>query len=432
MIKWATYPLFFALTFGIVEAMLLGYSYYIILMLLLYFTVVSDVVYFHLVTQKAVTGITMTRLIEKRGGSFDVGIRFAGRSPGLLYFRYFDMTADSLKVGGQNSGSVALRGRSEAERHYEVSSPYFGRHKLGPMLVTSSDPLGLCSFSAWIGETDSVSVPPMIADAFGMRGDPVRKTLAAVGANTIPRAGQGYQFLAVRPYTINDDFRRIAWNRFGANEGDDVYVKEMEDERTTDTIFVFDFSSSTDMGQSDRIYCSMISSALKAAFGVCKQGDRVGYLLYSSSRNFFVAPAPVSSSARELQRILSSAWPDGDFSLSGALTELRRRYTKTALTIFMTPLLGADARRLNRDLVGTLAGRAYRLIVPDASSYFGESEDAMFTLMGLVARGRRPECVDAVKSLGSMGIRVKLSSARMLLPDLSRVWYEGRYSYAGY
>ncbi len=435
MIRWSTYPLLFVLSFGIVEAMLLGYSYFIIFTVLIFMTVATDVVLFHLVTVPGLRAVRATRRITPSGqhGWFDVVLEFAGGRQGLLYFRYEDKLSEGLNIRGSRSGSVVFRGRRQSRHEYGVTSSYFGRRSVGPLVVTISDPFGLCYFSHAAAGVDKVSIPPLIAEKAGMRGFALRGSMFVSGASTLPRAGQGYQFLSIRQYTVHDDPRRIAWNRFGIVNGDDVYVKEMEDERNTDTVFVIDYSSSTDIGQTDRIYCSEVTSAIRASFGICRQGDRVGFLLFSSTRKFFVPPGPVSSATQQLQTIIRSTEPDGIFDLFGAIRELKKRYTKGVLTILVSPLISLDAMSLGKDALSMLSKRTVRLVVPEASTYFAPNQtEARFTLMRMVTVWRRGQSLGAVKFLNEMGVKARLSSSKTLLSDIAYIWYEGRYSYAGF
>lgn len=435
MIKWSTYALLFVLGSGLVESVLVGYSYFIIFSALLFFTVSADVITFHLITIPKLRSMAIKRRItpSRSVGAYSVELEFRSGSPGLLYFSYYDRLSDGMVSKGDSAGYVTVRNRRSSRREYAFTTGYFGRHLVGPTQVNASDAFGLCFFVIEVGIQDSVSIPPVIAEAAGRRGEPARKSISVIGANTLPRAGQGYQFLSIRPYTIYDDSRRIAWNRFGSVDGDDVYVKEMEDERTTDTMFVIDFSSSTNIGQLDRIYCSEISSAIRASLTVCKQGDRVGYYLHSSTRDIFVAPKSVDASAGQLQQLVTSTEPDGVFTLSGAITGLRKHYPRSALTILITPLISADIARDEKRVISSLSGRSVRLIVPGAWSYFEKrSPSARQSLTRLLSSGAKDECIRRVKSLTSVGVKAKLSTSRTLLNDLSSLWLEGRYSYAGF
>lgn len=435
MIKWSTYGLLFILGLGLLESVLLGYSYFIIFAALLFFTVAADVISFHLITIPRLNSLSIRRKItsSRSVGSFEVEMEFRSAASGLVYFSYVDRISDGLECRGDSSGTVAIRGRHSVSRSYTITTGFFGRHSLGPTQLNASDAFGLCFHIIDVGGSDSVSIPPVIAEAAGRRGEPARKSISVVGANTLPRAGQGYQFLTIRPYTIYDDSRRIAWNRFGSFDGDDVYVKEMEDERTTDTMFVIDFSTATNIGQIDRIYCSEISSAIRASLTICKQGDRVGYYLHSSTRDIFVRPMSVEASAMQLQKLVTTSEPDGVFTLSGAITGLRRHYQRSSLTILISPLMSTGLSMDERGVLSTLSGRSVRLIVPGAWSYFERSsKNARQALTRLISAGSKDECINRVRSMTAVGVKAKLSTSKTLLGDLSSLWLEGRYSYAGF
>lgn len=436
MIRWSAYPLLFVLAMGLFESVLLGYSYFIILAALLFFTVAADIIGFHLRSVPAMKTVIVRRTVARseQPGAFEITLEFSRTGMGLLPLRYYEGLSDGLTADGAWSGYAVFRGRGNVVRRYRVSSYYFGRHGVGPTTLAISDAFGLCYFSVRTGQEEYVSIPPRLSETGGVRGEPLRRTAPLIGANTTPRAGQGYQFLTIRPYTVHDDSRRIAWNRFGQVSGEDVYVKEMEDERTTDTIFLIDFGGSTDIGQLDRIYCSQISSALRASSAICRQGDRVGYFLYSSSRCFFVPPAASFQSAKELQLILKQTEPDGYFSLPSALRELKRRYPRAALIIAISPLLHREAAISSAsEGLSLVQHRSLKVIVPDASSYFEkEPGEASPALMTYLLEGQRWKPGSAVKLLSGMGIETIISSSRTLLADISRVWYEGRDSIAGF
>lgn len=100
MIKWSTYPLLFLLTFGIFEAVMLGYSYFLIFSLLLFFTVSADVVIFHAVTVERIKSLQVRRRIvpSAKAGWFDVALVFSGTGRGLLVFKYADLLSDGLEA----------------------------------------------------------------------------------------------------------------------------------------------------------------------------------------------------------------------------------------------------------------------------------------------------------------------------------------------
>jgi len=91
---------------------------------------------------------------------------------------------------------------------YTATPPRRGRHRLGPLQVLVTDPLGLCELPARTGGQDDVLVLPAVehlpgaAALFGDRGE---------GEASGSGAAAGEQGMGTREYRPGDDVRRVHW-----------------------------------------------------------------------------------------------------------------------------------------------------------------------------------------------------------------------------
>ena len=106
----------------------------------------------------------------------------------------------------------------------------------------------LCIKTLVIEKANEVKVSPSLSDIHGIRSDLISNIKFTTGVHKSRVVGQGYNFYGVRQYTDADDFRYIAWSRYGLQNGDDVYIKQMEEERQLDVYFAIDYSSASNFG----------------------------------------------------------------------------------------------------------------------------------------------------------------------------------------
>jgi uncharacterized protein (DUF58 family) len=101
--------------------------------------------------------------------------------------------------------------------------------------------------------------------------------------------GQGIDFEEVREYQPGDEVRTIDWN-VTAKEGT-PFVKQYKEERELTILLAVDISKSTRYGsdtQSKREKLAELAALI--AFSACRNGDKVGLLLFTDETELYLPP----------------------------------------------------------------------------------------------------------------------------------------------
>ena len=95
MIRRSGYAILAILTYGTIEALLLGYKYYIILTILLFFTVAFEVIYFNISGAKAMSKISVSRnsdtLHFRKNRKFKITLHFTNKNKFPLTVHFFSV-----------------------------------------------------------------------------------------------------------------------------------------------------------------------------------------------------------------------------------------------------------------------------------------------------------------------------------------------------
>lgn len=141
-------------------------------------------------------------------------------------------------LAGRAAGVLGRVRASRAHVSYRVTGVRRGRHVLGPLELTASDPFGLWRRTVPVGDTTSVLVVPRarwlapLPRAFGETGE---------GISPDERSGQGADNLIPRPYAPGDSMRRIHW-RASAHRGE-FMVRDEEQESTPSATVLLDLAA---------------------------------------------------------------------------------------------------------------------------------------------------------------------------------------------
>ncbi|MGH2543934.1 MAG: DUF58 domain-containing protein, partial [Ardenticatenaceae bacterium] len=125
--------------------------------------------------------------------------------------------------------------------HVKTNARRRGRYRLGPMQLSSGDPLGLFYFTRHLPQTSHMTIFPETLDLPGF-APPIGRLLGGENLqrrthNTTPN------FAGVRDYLPGDTFNRIHW-RSTARAGR-LIVKEFEEDPTADIWIVLDMHKDT-------------------------------------------------------------------------------------------------------------------------------------------------------------------------------------------
>jgi uncharacterized protein (DUF58 family) len=146
--------------------------------------------------------------------------------------------------------------------------------------------------------------------------------------------GQGIDFEEVREYQPGDEVRTIDWN-VTAREGF-PFVKQYKEERELTIVLAVDISKSTQYGSSLESKREKLAElAALVAFSACRNGDKVGLLLFSDQTELYLPPAKGHKHAlRILREVLFRPTQGKRTDLNRAIQELNQ-VTRRRAVIFL-------------------------------------------------------------------------------------------------
>ena len=146
--------------------------------------------------------------------------------------------------------------------------------------------------------------------------------------------GQGIDFEEVREYQPGDEVRTIDWN-VTAREGF-PFVKQYKEERELTIVLAVDISKSTQYGSSFESKREKLAElAALVAFSACRNGDKVGLLLFSDQTELYLPPTKGHKHAlRILREVLFRPTQGKSTDLNRAVQELNQ-VTRRRAVIFL-------------------------------------------------------------------------------------------------
>ncbi len=180
-------------------------------------------------------------------GAFDVRLNI--RSTG--WFRKFmveveDELSPWLEAEGASGAVIpGLMAGEPAEISYQVRPIKRGVHRIGPLRVRVSDPLGLWEYWRQIQEADEIVVYPSPFPLPEFRFA-VNKPFGHMFRRKLRPEPDGMDFHRLREYVPGDDLRRIHW-RTTARRGK-LTVIDYEDMEVVDVSIALDLSRGSDIG----------------------------------------------------------------------------------------------------------------------------------------------------------------------------------------
>jgi len=280
---------------------------------------------------------------------------------------------------GAKSALIVVPPRGYAELRL-VFRARVGSHRVGPLLITVRDPLGLFrSREIEIPLNAVLRVYPKVSEA------EIRRLLAearSVGITRSRRPGTGVEFHSLRDYRPGDDIRRIVWKYYASRMK--LAVRETERESVQSILFIVDATQpmlsgpygSTPLEHSLRVVASI--SAYLAA-----RGDSMGLIVYDSRVLSMPKLARGKAGYRAVLEFISSfMYPDpgeaplGEDERSIVLVRAARRAAeilpreRNAVFIFTAPGGGAYEESLARAVsaLRSLGNEVY-VVIPVLAAY---------------------------------------------------------------
>lgn len=430
MIKKSGYAILAAVTASVLESILFGYDYYIIFSLLLFFILVSDVLIFNKGSANDLFKVEVERkMLDPYGRKYlakEVEVIFRNPTKRVIAFHYYDTLSDIFHASGDFDGDIVLAPEEVRRLTYEISPYAIGKYQIGPLILYIQDPMKLCITRAVVPKMDEVLIGPAYADIHTHRSERLSNFLFTMGMHYSRKSGQGYDFYGIRPYVESDDFRYIAWNKYGSIDGDDLYIKQMEEERQIDVYFVIDYGTGVNQGTPDgRMYDHVISAVLNASYSINKNRDGVGFQVLSSDIDEFIPAQKNTEPIKKLEKLVAGIRPSGEFNIDDAFDRIKKKVRKNAVVFIITPFSYPEkfARSSGRKMH---TGRPTYMFILDSYDFVEKRDDPVYRKLILSTEIKERRYLRTVTGFfNGIGIKTVVSRDRDLL---ARVLAEYRYA----
>ena len=423
MIRRPGYAILALLTYGIVESLLLGYKYYIILVILLFFTVAFEVIYFNISGSKTISGISVRRISDttnfRKNRKFKITLNFKNTNKYPVTIHFFDEGIDILEISGNTGGNITIPANGYYNLEYWIVPRYIGRYDFGNIKIRISDIFHISSIEKTFLSKMEIKISPSMSDIKSSRSEMISSFLYTFGNHYSHKIGQGYNLYGIRPYTYDDDPRFIVWSRYDGSTSN-LLVKQMEEEREITAIFIIDYSVSMNYGSTDRIYDKTVLDIINSSYFMIKNRDSVGFLLYSDNIHTYIPPDNSGKGIDRLEKEVSSIIPSGGFSAANAIKYLQTKQKKKVLLFLVTASLNSvEALSYYNNLTVFLINHeSYYDCSPN-----GDFEDLLIRNSQFKEINRVRRTVNAIRN---RGIRCVYVNKKNMLPKIMFEYNYGR------
>ncbi len=436
MIRKTGYIVLGIIAGGLLESLFIGYDYYIVALMILFFVAASDIISFNTGLSRSIRNVEVRREIESNSArKFQmrpIRIFFTNRTRKTVYFHYYDTLSDVFNTEGDFQGYIILKPGEQTKREYSIASIAIGKYKVGPVIIYAEDPMKLCISSYTAPVIDEMIVSPALSDIYTQRSERLSNMKFTYGIHYSQKIGQGYNFYGIRPYNESDDTKYIAWSRYGILNGEDIYIKQMEEERQIDVFFVVDYGIGMNQGtRQKRMYDFVIATVMNASYSIVKNHDGVGYIINSSKYDYFIRAKKSQEPIRKFEQTISEIRPNGDFSIFQTFSRIKRDVKKNALVFVITPFSYPESfRKGTRKEFET--NKKVSLFILDPYDFMEKRKDDVYSALMKNSGLKHYRYLTALsKFFNSIGIKSSVSREKDLLYRIMAAYRYGKLTNEG-
>lgn len=434
MIRKTGWLLLSVTSYGVLESILLGYSYYIIFSMIIFFIVASDILIFNLSDVKDLHLVDVERTIDntsaRKWQEREIRLKFTNTSRKTIFFHYYDTLSDVFRARDDFEGAIGLARGQSVEKVYYLSSTAIGKYNVGPVKLYVEDPMKLCLGVRAARKITELKVSPATSEIHTQRSERLSNFVFTQGMHFSKKVGQGYDFYGLRNYDQSDDFRYIAWSRYGLINGEDLYIKQMEEERQIDVMFVLDYSINVNQGTPDRrMYDTVITTVINAAYAILKNRDGVGFSIDSSMHDFFIKPSKSEASIRQFEKTVADIRPMGQFYLGPVLDKIKKSLKKNALVLIISPFSYSNELSSAIDFK---TGKRLFLFLLDPYDFVEMRDDDVYRKLITSTEAKHWRYLKGIAAfLNSVGIKTSISRRKDLYVRLMTEYSYGKMTNEG-
>lgn len=162
----------------------------------------------------------------------------------------------------------------------------------------------------------------------------------------------GIEFSDLRQYQTSDDASRIDWKNSAT--GDDLYVKEYEEEKDLDVFVIVDASDSMMFGTADKLkseYAAIVAAAI--AYASIDMGINVGFGIYGDDELVMLPDGGQAQYQKILTEITRFDNYGGDFNLEDALDSVVGQIKENTSIFLISDFLSVEGDWKSKMLVSS-------------------------------------------------------------------------------
>ncbi|HKJ96610.1 MAG TPA: DUF58 domain-containing protein, partial [Thermoplasmataceae archaeon] len=347
-----------------------------------------------------------------------------------IFFHYYDTLSDVFRARDDFEGAIGLARGQSVEKVYYLSSTAIGKYNVGPVKLYVEDPMKLCLGVRAARKITELKVSPATSEIHTQRSERLSNFVFTQGMHFSKKVGQGYDFYGLRNYDQSDDFRYIAWSRYGLINGEDLYIKQMEEERQIDVMFVLDYSINVNQGTPDRrMYDTVITTVINAAYAILKNRDGVGFSIDSSMHDFFIKPSKSEASIRQFEKTVADIRPMGQFYLGPVLDKIKKSLKKNALVLIISPFSYSNELSSAIDFK---TGKRLFLFLLDPYDFVEMRDDDVYRKLITSTEAKHWRYLKGIAAfLNSVGIKTSISRRKDLYVRLMTEYSYGKMTNEG-
>ena len=166
-----------------------------------------------------------------------------------------------------------------------------------------------------------------------------KSKLSMLGVRRTRRVGQDEEFERLRDYAYGDQFKFIDWKATARRNK--ITIRDFQSTRNQRVIIALDAGRMTlNASNGITLFDHALNSALALAYVALKQGDEVGFMVFSNNVKKFVPPRGGGAQINALIRAVFDVFPERvESRYDRAFAYLKRNVTKRSLVALITNAL---------------------------------------------------------------------------------------------
>jgi uncharacterized protein (DUF58 family) len=267
----------------------------------------------------------------------------------------------------RNAFSITLRAGETRKLLYEVKGRYFGKYRIGPIILSSQDATGLVSTSSKLDFTSSIVVFPKTAGKLSQFTIGPKTTRPRPGEIPSKRLGSGSDYFTTRELLPGEYTKRINWKASARlpDEGK-LLANEFTSRQVAETLIILDcrsdFDNPKDKGNS--ITAFSVRAAMSISERLLRDKNRVGLLALGATSDR-IAPSYGRRQYDRLALTLTSFSPGARFLGEKASTMIRLFFPRVSQVVLISPLMDEENLETAFDLARSASTFDLMIVSPN-------------------------------------------------------------------